>query len=119
MEKEEKLDIEWEKCKKCGFLQHSSHLRCLKCKNDTFEKIYPSGVAKLLSYTILMAPPMEFRDKEHYAIGIVEFNNGIRAMGQIKRSKDLKIGMKLKPVYKEICDNLDGKPVETYIFKPI
>ncbi len=116
---EESFNIEWKKCEQCGFLQHHSHLRCLNCKNGTFSKVYPSGYATLVSYTILKAPPKEFRDKKAYALGIVEFDNGIKAMGQISKSDDLKLGMKLKPFYKEICNDLDGKKVESYAFEPL
>jgi len=113
------IDIKWKKCKNCGFLQHNSHLRCLKCKKDEFSIINPSGLGTLISYTILNAPPMEFREKKSLALGIVQFSNNIKALGQITRTNNLRIGMKLKPIYKEICDNLDGKKVETYLFEPI
>jgi len=111
--------IEWIKCKKCGYLQYKSHLRCLKCKNTEFEPIIAEGKCKLISYTILKAPPMEFRDKESYALGIVEFENGVKALGQLTTQDDLKIGMELKPEYTKICDNLDGKEVYTYVYKPL
>jgi len=109
----------WKKCKKCGYLQHSSHLRCLKCKNNTFDTIEAEGDCKLFTYTILNAPPMEFRDKKSIALGVVEFENGIKALGQISPIEDLSIGMKLKPEYSKICNNLDGKEVYGYIFSPI
>jgi hypothetical protein len=113
------IEIQWKKCKNCGFLQHNSHLRCLNCKNDEFSIIYPSGLGTLISYTILTAPPKEFRAKRSYALGIIQFSNNIKALGQIIRTDKLKIGMELKPIYKEICNNLDGKKVETYIFEPV
>ncbi|MHA1752487.1 MAG: Zn-ribbon domain-containing OB-fold protein [Candidatus Helarchaeota archaeon] len=111
--------IEWIKCNKCGFIQYKSHLRCIKCKNNKFEKINVVGTPTLISYTILYAPPMEFRDKKSYALGIVEFENGIKALGQISSQKGLQIGMKLKPKFEKICDDLDGKEIYTYIFVPI
>ena len=106
------------KCKKCGFLQHASHLRCLKCKNNTFDTIEAVGDCKLFTYTILNAPPMEFRDKKSIALGVVEFENGIKVLGQISPIEGLSIGMKLKPEYRKICNNLDGKEVYGYIFTP-
>jgi len=117
MNNEEK--IEWKKCNNCGFLQHPSHLRCLKCKYDKFEKIVAIGNAKLLTFTILKAPPAEFRDKSSYALGVVEFENGIKALGQITLQDRLKVGMKLKPIYRKICENLDGKEVYDYAFELI
>ncbi len=112
--------IETKKCKKCGHLQHKSHVRCLKCKNDTFDTIEAtSDECILLTYTILTAPPMEFRDKRSYALGVVEFENGVRALGQIIPQENLKVGMKLKSAYEKICNNLDGNEVYAYVYKPI
>lgn len=110
--------IEWKKCKNCGFLQYNSHIRCLQCRHDKFETVLASGTCKLLTYTILTAPPSEFRAKESYALGVVEFENGVKALGQITSKEDLKVGMKLKPVYSKICDNLDGKEIFSYVFEP-
>ena len=116
MTSEEKL--RWKKCDECGFLQHKSHLRCLNCKNDKFTLMEASEGCKLITFTILNAPPAEFRDKPSYALGVVEFENGIKAIGQITTQENLQIGMKLKPVYKKICENLDGKEVNAYVFEP-
>ena len=106
------------KCKKCGYLQHNSHLRCLSCKHTRFETVYPSGKCKLLTYTVLTAPPVEFRKNSFYALGIVEYENGVRALGQLSTQENLKTGMELKPVYAKICDDLDGKEIYNYIFTP-
>ncbi|MFX0043423.1 MAG: Zn-ribbon domain-containing OB-fold protein [Candidatus Hodarchaeota archaeon] len=110
--------IRWKKCYKCGLLQHESHLRCLNCKNEKFALIEAVGKCTLITFTILNAPPAEFRDKPSYALGVVEFENGIKAMGQITTKDNLKIGMILKPVYKNICENLSGKEVNTLVFEP-
>jgi len=94
-------------------------LRCINCKNEKFTLIDASGECKLLTYTILKAPPAEFREKSSYALGVVEFGNGIKALGQISTQENLKIGMRLKPVYQKICDNLDGREVYAYVFEPL
>ena len=39
------------KCKKCGKIHYPYHDRCLACKGRDFEKIKPTGDAKLLTYT--------------------------------------------------------------------
>ncbi len=111
--------IKWNKCKKCGFLQHRTHLRCLKCKNTEYEEIEASGSCRLLTYTILKAPPKEFRNKSSYALGVVEFENGVKGLGQITTQNNLKTGMSLKPIYQKICDSLDGKEIYGYLFEPI
>ena len=115
MKTEEKLIAK--KCQKCGFIQHHDHVRCLKCKSNTFDLIKAQGGCQLLTYTILKAPPMEFRDKQSYVLGVVQFENGIKALGQIESNEDLKLGMKLMPVYKKICNNLDGKEINGFVFK--
>ena len=112
-------NIIWNKCKKCGFLQHSSHLRCLKCKSEDFNTVKAEGNPTLISYTILKAPPAEFRDKTSYALGVVEFENGVKGLGQITTQTNLQTGMTLKPIYQKICENLDGKEVYTHVFEPI
>ena len=111
--------IEWKKCLNCGYLQHKSHLRCLNCKNNQFQLVEAYGRCTLITFTILNAPPAEFRYKKSYALGVVEFENGIKVLGQLTKNDDLKIGMPLKPIYPKICENLDGKEVYSYIFEPI
>lgn len=109
----------WKKCKKCGFLQDRTHLRCLQCKGNKFESLTASGTCKLLTYTLLKAPPMEFRDQESYALGIVEFENGVKVLGHLANKDSLKTGMLLQPVYIKICNDLKGTEVYSYIFKPL
>lgn len=113
----ENIMLKGKKCQNCNFLQHSSHLRCLNCKHTQFSLIHPVGAATLISFTVLKAVPMEFREKKSYILGIVEFENHIRAMGQLSLEDDVVIGMKLKPKYTEICKNLDGKVIKSYIFE--
>ena len=111
--------IEWKKCQNCNFLQHYSHIRCLKCRHEKFDKIKAIGNATLLTYTILKAPPSEFRDKPHYTLGILEFENGIKVLGQINSNDQVKIGIEMRPVYRKISNNLDGKEVYNFTFEPI
>ena len=115
----EKEKIEGNKCSACGLIQHVSHIRCLRCKNDTFSRVIASDTSTLLSFTLLKAPPMEFRDKKSYTLGIVEYENGMRALGQIHTRDDLEIGMVLKATYKKICNNLDDNEVYAHVFEPI
>jgi uncharacterized OB-fold protein len=112
-------EITWKKCQKCEFLQHSSHLRCVNCRHEKFDSVTAIGNAKLLTYTILKAPPAEFRDKISYALGVVEFENGVKGLGQITTQENLKTGMILKPIYRKVCNNLDGEEVFAFMFRPV
>ncbi len=71
------------KCKKCGRLHYPFHDRCLDCKGREFDTLKPQGMAKLLTYTRIYNLPWGF-DQRYLVIGVVEFENGVRAMGQIK-----------------------------------
>jgi uncharacterized OB-fold protein len=111
--------MEWKMCEKCGVIQHPTHIRCLKCKNERFSPVKAEGDAKLITYTLLTAPPAEFRNKDSYYLGVFEFNNGVKALGQIEYGGNLEFGMKMRPFQKKICENLDGQEVIDYVFKPI
>ena len=91
------------KCKKCGKLHYPFHDRCLKCRAREFETLHPAGQAKLLTFTQIFNLPWGF-DERFLIIGIGEFENGIRAMGQIAADDvaGLKIGMRLKPTWAPI-----------------
>ena len=113
------MEIQWKKCQKCGFQQHSTHIRCLKCKSQEFLNEKAVGNAILLTYTLLTAPPAEFRNKKSCLLGVVEFENGIKALGQIESNKNLEIGIKMVPFESKICDNLDGEEIVDFVFKPL
>ena len=98
-----KIEIVAHKCKKCGKLHYPYHDRCLKCRSREFEKVEPQGNAKLLTFTRIYNLPWGF-DQRYLTLGIVEFKNGVRAMGQIKADESyaLKTGMTLLPAWEPI-----------------
>jgi uncharacterized OB-fold protein len=85
------------KCKKCGKIHYPFHDRCLKCKEREFEQIPFGGEAKLIAYTQIFNLPWGF-DQRFLVIGVAEFKNGVKAMGQIDVDslQNLKSGTKLK-----------------------
>jgi hypothetical protein len=108
-----KIGIVAYKCKKCGKLHYPYHDRCLACKNREFDPVEPQGNTRLLTFTRIYNLPWGF-DQRYLTIGVVEFENGIRAMGQIDadESADLKIGMTLEPAWSPVRvqygENVDG-----------
>ncbi|HNT24896.1 MAG TPA: hypothetical protein PKM21_11060 [Anaerolineales bacterium] len=86
------------KCKKCGKLHYPFHDRCLACKSREFEPVKPEGKARLLTFTRIYNLPWGF-DVRYLVIGVVEFENKVRAMGQIHvdDAYPLKNGMLLNP----------------------
>ncbi len=96
--KKREIAITAYQCKKCGKLHYPFHERCLSCKGRDFEKVQPQGKAKLLTFTRIYNLPWGF-DMRYLILGVVEFENGVRAMGQIDVDEkfDLKTGMLLNP----------------------
>ncbi|MCI0520259.1 MAG: OB-fold domain-containing protein [Chloroflexi bacterium] len=105
------------KCKKCGKLHYPFHDRCLECKGREFDKVAPQGDAKLLTFTRIYNLPWGF-DQRFLTIGVVEFENGVRAMGQIHADETypLKVGMAMHPRWDAVRvqngENVDGLVLE-------
>ena len=91
------------RCIKCGKVHYPFHDRCLACKGREFEKIKPQGNARLLTFTQIFNLPWGF-DERFLIIGIAEFENGVKAMGQIKADSidGLALGMTLKPSWEPV-----------------
>ena len=106
------------KCKKCGKIHYPFHDRCMSCKGREFEEIKPEGNARLLTFTQIFNLPWGF-DQRFLIIGVAEFENGVKAMGQIKAESidGLKLGMKVKPSWEPVRvqngENIYGLKFET------
>jgi hypothetical protein len=79
------------RCPKCGALYHPAPRVCKACRNrrdpsqvvfPDFDKVPLEGPCKLLTWTRIYALP-EGIDRPSVAFGIVEFDNGLRALGQL------------------------------------
>jgi hypothetical protein len=99
------------KCKACGKLHSPYHERCLACKGREFTPVKPEGQAKLLTFTRVYNLPWGF-DMRYLTFGVVEFENGIRAMGQIDvdEKTPLSIGQILQPTWAPVR-YVAGEPV--------
>jgi uncharacterized OB-fold protein len=85
------------------------HERCLKCNERDFEQIEPSEKGKLLTFTVINELPWGI-DERGRVLGVVEFDNGVRALGLIS-AENVKIGMKLTAGW-DVVRVIDG--VKTY-----
>ena len=96
-------------CKKCGRVHYPFHERCIDCQETEFDEIYPEGDAKLLAFTEIYNLPWGF-DVRTLKIGVVEFANHIRAMGQIHVDdfNNLKTGMTLKASWEPVRKQAEG-----------
>jgi methylmalonyl-CoA mutase N-terminal domain/subunit len=108
------------KCKKCGKIQYPGRTRCIKCKSSEFENIYPEPLdsGTVITFTKLYALPETLKGEPPYVFGIVEFDNGIRAFGQISEKEKVEIGTRVKPTYGQVSVDSEGKPSFGIIFTP-
>jgi uncharacterized OB-fold protein len=109
------------KCKKCGKIHYPFHDRCMNCKGREFEEIEPEGDAKLLTFTQIFNLPWGF-DQRFLIIGVAEFENGVKAMGQVEADSinGLKLGMTMtmKPNWEPVRAHNDQN-VYGLKFEPI
>jgi uncharacterized OB-fold protein len=98
------------KCKKCGKIHYPFHDRCLNCKSREFDEIKPEGKAKLLTATQIFNLPWGFNQR-FLIIGIAEFENGVKAMGQIRgdSADDLRLGMLMTASWEPVRAQHDEK----------
>ena len=83
------------RCKDCNRLHYPRHARCLSCKGTDFEEVELGNECKLLTYTKLYVLPEGIK-MSPLLLGIVEFPNGVRALGQLT-GDDIKVGLRLRP----------------------
>lgn len=107
------------RCRKCGRVHYPFHDRCLDCKGREFEPIHPQGNARLLTFTVIYNLPWGF-DQRFLILGVAEFENKIKAMGQIKADsiEQLKLGMKVRPSWEPVRQQA-GEDVYGLKFEPI
>ena len=109
------------KCKKCDKIQYPGRARCIKCKSSEFEDVYPEPIdsGTVITFTKLYALPETLKGEPPYVFGVVEFDNGVRAFGQISEKEKVEIGMKVKPTYGKVSVDPEGKPSFGIIFEPV
>lgn len=117
MEKE--IAIQAYKCKQCGKVHYPFHDRCMVCKSREFEVIHPEGQARLITFTQIFNLPWGF-DQRFLIIGVAEFENGVKAMGQIEAESadDLYSGLSLHASWKPVRVQ-NGENVYGLKFQPV
>jgi hypothetical protein len=113
------IEIVGYKCRNCGHIHYPRHEQCLNCKHREFEEISPQGNVKLITFTQIFNLPWGF-DQRFLIIGIGEFENGLKAMGQIETEavEDLETGMVLKASWEPVRYEFD-LPIYGLKFEPL
>jgi len=112
-------------CKKCGTVAFPKAPFCTNpdCEKvrENIKEIKLSKRAKLWTYTyqIYLPPPPFKRDPfEPYAIGMVDFPEGLRVLGAITRMENLKIGMEVETTVGKLYEDEENEYL-TWMWKPI
>lgn len=89
-------------CKKCGEKSFPPRADCIKCLSDDFELVENSGKGTLVTFTTIYSPPAGFEDIAPFTLGLVDLDDGGRAVSWFEntKSEDIKIGMRVRVVPK-------------------
>jgi uncharacterized OB-fold protein len=111
-------------CGNCGKRYFPPRIICPQCHRKSVGKMKDvrfAGTGEVVTYSIIHNAPKAFEMQVPYIIAIIEFEEGVRATGQIIdcASKDVKIGMKVKSAFRKIGeDGKSGVIYYGYKFKP-
>ncbi|HKM74897.1 MAG TPA: Zn-ribbon domain-containing OB-fold protein [Candidatus Bathyarchaeia archaeon] len=86
------------RCTRCGTLYLPARSNCNHCySSETVSEPLKSKSGRLLTYTVITAPPKSFEDKSPYTIGIIELDDGHKIEGWIEgiEADRLTVGMRL------------------------
>ena len=105
------------KCSSCGKVYFPQRTFCLECCCSKLETVVISNTGVLYTYTIVNMPSAHYSPP--YAIGWVEFSEGVRVFGQIDINEDIQlhIGMKMNVIVGPLWEEED-REIIAYKFLP-
>ncbi len=108
------------RCKKCGCTSFPPIADCGNCMSGDFEFFEMSGKASLQTFTKIVAAPTGFEDVAPYIVGVVDLEEGGRALawfGESIKEEEITIGMELQ-VVPQIFEELEDIKVYYSLEKP-
>lgn len=108
------------RCRNCGTRTFPPRADCENCLSDDFEFVELTGKATLHTYTKIVAAPTGFQDLSPYVVGLVDLEEGGRAlawMGKSIKEEEIEIGMPLQ-VVPQIFEELEEIKVYYSLEKP-
>ncbi len=106
-------------CRSCGAHFFPVRVACSGCLSDDLETIKFSTEGTLYTFSIVRQSTPAF--EVPYALGYVDFPEGVRIMGQIGGCEldEIKIGMPLTLKLTPFGEDEDGDPLTGYRFEPV
>ncbi len=107
------------KCSKCGAILWPPREVCPKCLGSELEWYEFKGRGRLLTYTLIHFPPIQFQALAPYAVGILKLEDGPHMPGMLRNMKleELRIGMELQVDF-ETAVPKEWPRWPRYFFKP-
>ncbi len=120
MGKENEDKLTGYRCEECGRVGHTQPARCPRCKGTNFERIDLGRKAKLITYTVIRNPLPGFSGASSLVIGLLEFPNGVRAIGRMDASshEEVEGGEKYAPYWGELGER-DGEKISGLKFRSL
>lgn len=99
-------------CGNCGKRDFPPRIICTRCHRKSVGKMKPvsfEGTGEVVSFSVIHNAPKAFEMQVPYIMAIIEFEEGVRATGQIIdcEPEDVKIGLKVSSTFRKIGE--DGK----------
>ncbi len=101
--------LEANKCKKCGKVNFPPRLVCPNCGGEEFEAYMLPSKGKILTYTVVRTPPVDFKIQKPIVLAIVELEDGTKLMCQVtdlppnaNYEELVKIGAPVELVFRKI-----------------
>ena len=109
------------KCCECNAVILPPKPMCTNCLSTNLKWVKLPETGKLISYTIIHVAPEQFQSMAPYAVGIVEFDEGLRLPGMIDKNvpeNELKVGIELKIGF-ESSNSSQWPTWGRYFFRPV
>ncbi len=109
--------IRAKKCGRCGTINHTSKVRCLKCRSQEFTEVTHPASGIVMTYTNCTALPERLGERKSQGFALVLLEPGWKILGQLDNPASINIGDKVQGSYAEISKNRDGTPVYGWKFR--
>lgn len=113
------------RCKKCGAISFPKLTFCPNpdCEKvaENIEAIELSSEGTLWTYGQQVYPPPEpfkMDPFQPFAIGMVDFPEGVRVLGMVSRTENLQIGMKVKTSVSTLYQDDENEYI-TWVWEPV
>ena len=119
--KNQRYRLQGKKCIDCGTMSFPPRIVCQKCKSRKTEPYHFKGKGTLYSYTIIYQGTGKFDQYAPYIVALIDLEEGVRITAQLTdlKQEDIKIGMELEMVIRQIYEDGERGPIlYGYKFRP-